>query len=152
MSAIKVYTDAGYDTLGLPPVYLGVAIEGIIAKCIEGSSDPKSLYTLCKSVTKPVRSSTEAEYFALLLALGMLLDMEVDKIHIVNDNQTMVRQMQGRYRVHKPYLQELKDMADKLWDSLKDQGKILRITHIPRKLNLADKCVREAKRDYLINQ
>ena len=149
MKWTNIYTDAGYDCLGMPPVYVGMSVEDIEVVEDSGYSAKNDIYNVCKSINRSCRSSCEAEYFALIFALGMLQDMDIPRIHIKNDNQTMVRQMQGRYRVHKEYLRELKALADRLWQSLQEQGKIIKISHISRKFNKADKYVQEAKKQWI---
>jgi ribonuclease HI len=144
----KVFTDAGYDALGVAPVYVGMAIENVELSYNSGKSAQASMFSVCKSINKSVQSSCEAEYYGLIFALGQLQSMEIRYIHILNDNQTMVRQMQGRYRIHKAYLQELKDLADAMWATLVKEGRFIKISFTPRKYNIADKCVQEAKADY----
>lgn len=134
MNTTKIYFDGGYNQLYKPPFYIGFYVED--------KSNPTSIV---KKVNLAVASSCEVEYYALVFTLGWLLTSNYRHIHLMNDNETLVRQIQGSYRVHIEALQNLKLIADALWVSLLRQGKILHISHIKRELNKADKPIRKQR-------
>ena len=72
-----------------------------------------------------------AEYKALILALGRAREMGVDSLQVYSDSELLVRQVNGRYRVRAPHLQELCQEAIRL---MRDIGQV-NISHITRDKN-----------------
>jgi ribonuclease HI len=125
-----VFTDAGYNKLGKAPMYLGMVVghpEGI----------PNS-----KVISRVVTSSTQAEYCALIFAMVYCLRIKEYDCYFMNDNQTMIRQLQGKYKVHNAELIRL----HKLVNQLKLKFSTIHFVYINRKYNQADAIVRGLKR------
>lgn len=132
---VTIFTDAGYDLLGTPPLYCSIVV-----------TDEEGEFHRSRRVNVPPISSCQAEYYGLLFALEEIRGCGYKKALIMNDNQTMVRQMQGSYRVKQDSLKDLYQSACWLWESISESC-IVRIKHIPREKNLADKYVQLAKKE-----
>ena len=91
-------------------------------------------------------TNNEAEYqgliFALKKAKSLLGKDKIKQItlEIKSDSELLVKQMQGKYKIKEPHIQQLFLTA---WN-LKTEFKEIIFTHIPRELN--------AKADTLLNQ
>ncbi|MFN2432521.1 MAG: ribonuclease HI family protein [Gemmatimonadota bacterium] len=82
------------------------------------------------------RTNNQAEYEALLLGLGALLERESDsagrcRVTAFLDSELVVRQLEGRYRVKDPALRELFDATRRLATRLGGFG----VRHVPREEN-----------------
>ena len=124
---VKIYTDAGYKRLKQCPIYLGMVVELDEAICNH------------RVINQPALSSTFAEYIALIWAMVYCLRIEEYRCHFLCDNQTMVRQIQGKYKVHKVELKILYDIVRNLWGSFE----LIEISHISGKINKAHKEVKK---------
>lgn len=122
----EVFTDAGYNKLGEKPIYLSHVIV----------TDGEPIENVRRIEKIPV-SSTQAEYHALIWAMVYCKRVNIHNIIVKSDNQTMVRQIQGSYRVHNP---ELKKMYTEV-KFLKEEFDSFKIVHIKRKFNIADKLI-----------
>lgn len=143
LNEISIYTDACYRKLKEEPIYVAFVV-------YDNSTDKiKGIFT--DVVYKPAYSSTYAEYWALWLALTYLTKVKHGKITICSDNENMVKQIQGKRRTKVSNLQEMKHECDQLWEATR-LGNILKIIHVPGKYNLADKPVRELKKNELRNK
>jgi len=132
-----IYTDAGYLGLGKKPIY--------VAFVVDRGKD--GINHFMDEVPEIAISSTQAEYCALAFALLHLTEVTYGRVCISNDNQTMVRQIQGLQKVHdnKSNLKALKLGVDKLWVEAIRNHNIIRMKWIPRKLNLADRYTHKGK-------
>lgn len=59
----------------------------------------------------PEMTNNEAEYEALLLGLKLAQRLQAEEVEIVSDSEVVVRQMQGRSRVHSSGLKKLHTQA-----------------------------------------
>lgn len=86
-------------------------------------------------------TNNEAEYRALIEALGCLSDEKSPEIRIRTDSQLVANQMNGLWKVKDPKLRVLHAEAKKLAAALPR----LKIDHIPRERNAeADRLANEA--------
>jgi ribonuclease HI len=92
-------------------------------------------------------SSTYCEYFGMVYAMRYCLQIGELKVHFMNDNQTMMRQLSGRYQVHTQNLVTLYDEVMELQDRFVALHGVVKFSWIPGKENLADKYVRDLKRE-----
>ncbi len=82
-----------------------------------------------------------AEYTALILALEAAEKLGAQELHINMDSELVVRQMQGKYKIKEPTLQEL---AKKVF-VLQNKFKLINFTHVRREFNKeADQLVNQA--------
>ena len=95
------------------------------------------------SFNKPIPGLTnnEAEYEALIAALKLASQFEVDKIEIMSDSELLIKQLNGIYKVRNPRLArrmvEIRSLAKDLPE--------VEYQHIPRQFNsFADKLARMA--------
>ena len=87
------------------------------------------------------RTNNEAEYKALIAALGYLVAKSTSEVKIHTDSQLVASQMNGLWRVKDPKLRILHSEAKKLASSLPT----LKIEYIPREKNTeADGLANEA--------
>lgn len=73
-----------------------------------------------------------AEYRAVIEGLKTATSYEPDQLVLRADSQLVIRQLQGRYRVKNPALQELFAAAKKLLQAFPEY----RLEHIPREDNV----------------
>jgi len=71
-----------------------------------------------------------AEYRALIEGLKLAQDHQPDRVTVRADSQLLIRQLEGRYRVKNPALQELFREAKQLLSSFPH-----RLEHVPREEN-----------------
>ena len=133
-SVLNCYTDAGWRKWNEKPVYLAHVI-----KTEEGDIVNK------KRINEVALSSTYVEYLGLIYAMEYCLRTSIYDVHFMNDNQTMVYQVQGKYRIKTPVLIQLYDTVMELWDCFTNAGGIIRISWVKRESNQADKYVKEVK-------
>lgn len=76
-------------------------------------------------------TNNEAEYKALIRALGYLVDEDISEVKIHTDSQLVASQMKGLWRVKDPKLRMLHSEAKKLASSLPT----FEIEYIPRENN-----------------
>ncbi len=76
-------------------------------------------------------TNNTAEYSALILGLEEAARLSAEKIVVRLDSELVVRQLEGRYRVKQPHLQNLHQQAKNL---LQRFDKVA-IQHIPREKN-----------------
>ena len=87
-----------------------------------------------------LQTNNYAEYSGLLAALEYAVQLKLPSLKIFSDSELLVRQMQGRYKVNNPTLQELFARARSLAAKLKHFS----IEHVLRERN------KEA--DWLVNK
>jgi ribonuclease HI len=63
-----------------------------------------------------VATNNEAEYRALITALGKAAALGATEVEVRSDSELLMRQMTGRYRVKSPHLKELWDEAQRAAD------------------------------------
>ena len=86
-------------------------------------------------------TNNEAEYGALIEALGYLSNEKIRKVRIHTDSQLVASQMNGLWKVKDPKLKILHAKAKKLASTIAG----LKIVHIPRERNAeADRLANEA--------
>ncbi|MGE5180380.1 MAG: ribonuclease HI family protein [Bacteroidota bacterium] len=86
-------------------------------------------------------TNNEAEYLALIAALEYLKESRFTEADFVLDSELVVRQIQGRYRVKEPRLQQLHARATMLLNAVPKHT----FRHVPRKQNArADELANEA--------
>ncbi len=82
-----------------------------------------------------------AEYMALIRALEAVAALGASDVHVNMDSELVVKQMQGKYKIKEPTLQEL---AKQVF-ALQNKFKTVTFTHVRREFNKeADKLVNEA--------
>jgi ribonuclease HI len=131
---LTCYTDAGWKTGG--PIY--------VAHVLCGDDD--------KIVNKRVLegyplSSTFCEYLGLIYAMRYCLQINELVVEFKNDNQTMMRQLNCRYKVNTPELIAMFDEVYDLKDKFNLEGGQVKFTWIPREENLADAHVEAIKHE-----
>jgi len=89
-------------------------------------------------------TNNQAEYRALIAALGKAIKLGAGEVDIYLDSELVVRQINGRYRVKNAALKPLYQQAKQLQSRLKG----FTIAHIPRQQNveahrLADRALRD---------
>ena len=131
---LDCYTDAGWRKWNEAPIYLAHVL------CTPDGDIPNT-----KRIQQPALSSVYIEYLGLIYAMEYCLRTDNYDVHFMNDNQTMIRQLQGRYRVKTENLVNLYDCAMELIDTFDAAGGTIELTWIPRKKNMADKYVKESK-------
>jgi ribonuclease HI len=129
----EVYTDAGWRKWNEAPIYIAHVVR----------TEDGDITNACR-VQDIAFSSVYIEYIGLIYAMEYCLRANIKNPHFKNDNQTMVYQVQGRYRVHQPLLEGLHKTVSELWHELECYG-IVKISWIPREENIADKYVQECK-------
>ncbi len=128
--AVVIYTDGG--ARGNP----GPAAAGVVI--LNGAEKTEVMEYLGRRQT-----NNWAEYEAVVIALGKLLEMGLRDVDIEFrlDSLLVVEQLKGNWKIKEP---ELKKQAAKVKSLLKDFGRV-RFTHIPRDENSeADRLVNEA--------
>jgi len=78
-----------------------------------------------------LQTNNYAEYSGLLAALEYAVQLKLPSLKIFSDSELLVRQMQGRYKVNNPTLQELFARAKSLAAKLK----YFSIEHVLRERN-----------------
>jgi ribonuclease HI len=76
-------------------------------------------------------TNNQAEYRAIITALGEAVRLGAGEVDIKSDSELVVKQLKGRYRVKKAILRPLYQEVVKLVGSLE----AFSITHIPREQN-----------------
>jgi ribonuclease HI len=131
MSKIVVYTDGG--ARGNPgPAGAGVVIQKDGATIAE-----------VKQYLGEMRTNNWAEYEAVVIALGKLLEMNLrdSALEFRLDSQLVVEQLKGNWKIKEP---GLKQQAAEVRGLLKDFGSVT-FTYVPRAQNKeADRLVNEA--------
>jgi ribonuclease HI len=84
-----------------------------------------------ESVYLGIGTNNEAEYRALLRALERARELGATRLRIHSDSELVVRQIEGRYRVREPRLQELHRRATSLLAGFEEA----RVVHVPRERN-----------------
>ena len=104
-----------------------------IAFVISGLQDGKVEYKEAIGV----HSNNQAEYRAMLSALGRLVELEIKDadISIFSDSELMVKQIKGEYRVKDVNLKPLFDQVSSHCARLETSGNQLQFTAIRRELN-----------------
>ncbi|HET7499064.1 MAG TPA: ribonuclease HI family protein [Candidatus Eisenbacteria bacterium] len=88
-----------------------------------------------------VNTNNEAEYMALIGALEYLKESRIGEAEFLLDSELVVRQLQGRYRVKEPRLQQLYARTTMLLNAVPKHS----FRHVPRKENArADELANEA--------
>jgi ribonuclease HI len=102
------------------PAGLGVVLYG---------PDGQTLERLCRYIGEA--TNNVAEYRALLLALERAEALGLAEVEIYSDSELLVRQIQGRYRVHHPGLRPL------FAEARERMGRLRRVTiqHVRREAN-----------------
>ena len=108
-----------------PVVVLDVDSDDFVFKDSEGGVVEKISLYLGRA------TNNMAEYKALILALRRAGELGTDVLRIFSDSELLVQQINGRYRVRAPHLQELCQEAIRL---MRNFGEV-RISHIPREEN-----------------
>lgn len=102
----------------------GEAGAGILLELGNGRTEQHALY-LGRA------TNNEAEYAALLAALGRLVELGVFEVEVRSDSQLLVRQIDGRYRVKAEHLRPLWVQAI----TLARRFRRFSIRHVPREAN-----------------
>jgi ribonuclease HI len=84
-----------------------------------------------------------AEYEAVIAGLTEALRFEPDELLLRADSQLLIRQLEGRYRVKNPTLQELFTKARKLLRAMPSY----RLEHVPREENVVADALANAALD-----
>lgn len=91
-------------------------------------------------------TNNQAEYRALILALGAVREFEPDGVEVLSDSELIVRQLAGEYRVRSPELRPLWEETCELLHAIGRFG----LFHIPRLDNRrADTLANRAIDEYL---
>lgn len=86
-------------------------------------------------------TNNRAEYFALLRCIEMAEKFEADELEIRSDSQLVVSQMNGLYKIKN---RDIKTLAIKIREKIRNSRLKIRLTHIPRELNKdADKLAKK---------
>lgn len=83
-------------------------------------------------------SNNQAEYEALLRALGVIRNEEIKICTIHSDSNLMVQQVNGNWKCNDSTLIQYRDLAQKRLEWLKDNGFKVELVYIKREFNLAD--------------
>ncbi len=88
---------------------------------------------LIACLSQPIGQATnnQAEYRAVIAALGKALDLGARNVEVRSDSELMVKQIKGIYRVRNAALKPLYQQVKQLQGSLEG----FTITHIPREQN-----------------
>jgi ribonuclease HI len=112
------------------PAAIGVVIE---------SADGAPLDSFGRTIG--VATNNVAEYRAVSAALEAARALGIEAIELRLDSELVVRQLEGRYKVHHPVLAELKLDVDRLLRGFR----AVRVLHVPREENReADRLANEA--------
>jgi ribonuclease HI len=103
----------------------GEAGAGVIFKDAEGNVVERHARYLGKA------TNNMAEYKALILALRRAGELGVTSLQVYSDSELLVNQINGRYRVRVPHLQELCQEAIRLMRAV---GRV-NVSHVPREEN-----------------
>eukprot|EP00547_Thalassionema_nitzschioides_P008667 CAMPEP_0194228794 /NCGR_PEP_ID=MMETSP0156-20130528/43557_1 /TAXON_ID=33649 /ORGANISM="Thalassionema nitzschioides, Strain L26-B" /LENGTH=424 /DNA_ID=CAMNT_0038961315 /DNA_START=141 /DNA_END=1416 /DNA_ORIENTATION=+ len=76
-------------------------------------------------------TNNDAEYTGLILGLKCALSLGITSLRVEGDSELIVRQLEGRYRIKSPRLQELWGESKELISKFND----VKIRHIPRAKN-----------------
>lgn len=104
-----------------------------------------------KTLDLKAGSSTEAEYYGLLYGLECCVERGYRTIYARCDNEIVVKQMNGKCRVHKSSASNLYSLAKNYINSLKTNNTLafFDLSYISGKRNPADKHTRDLKKRYL---
>ena len=100
---------------------------------------------LIATISQPIGETTnnQAEYRAIIAALGKVVSLGASQVEIRADSELVVRQLIGRYRVKRASLRPLYQRAGQLLSQVES----FTITHVPREQNKeADKLANNALR------
>ena len=132
MQKLIIYTDGG--ARGNPgPAAIGAVFYNRDNKII-------------KKISQTIGSTTnnQAEYKALIVALGAAVDLKATEVVCYLDSELVVRQLQGRYKVREEALKPLITQVLKLTSNFQSVD----FVHVPREKNkLADELVNKALDD-----
>lgn len=100
---------------------------------------------LVGQVSEAIGTATNnvAEYEAVIAGLSASLPFVPDEVILRADSQLLIRQLEGRYRVKNPKLQELFTKARKLLRALPSY----RLEHVPREENVVADALANAALD-----
>jgi ribonuclease HI len=100
---------------------------------------------LVGQVSEAIGTATNnvAEYEAVIAGLTASLPFVPDEVILRADSQLLIRQLEGRYRVKNPKLQELFTKARKLLRALPSY----RLEHVPREENVVADALANAALD-----
>ncbi|MEJ0021295.1 MAG: ribonuclease HI family protein [Candidatus Doudnabacteria bacterium] len=129
MSKLILYTDGG--ARGNPgPAAIGIAIFD------QSGKELKRLGQMIGETT-----NNQAEYKALIAGLEAAEKLNATEVVCHLDSELVVKQMQGKYKVREPGLQDLAPQVFRLLGKFKH----VQFVHVPREKNqLADELVNEA--------
>ena len=100
---------------------------------------------LVGQVSETIGTATNnvAEYEAVIAGLTAALPFAPDEVILRADSQLLIRQLEGRYRVKNPKLQELFSKARKLLRALP----LYQLEHVPREENVVADALANAALD-----
>lgn len=129
MNKLNIFTDGG--ARGNPgPAAIGVVIFD------ETGKELKRLGQVIGDTT-----NNQAEYKALIAGLGQALEFGATEVVCHLDSELVVKQMQGKYKVREPGLQDLVPQVFRVLGKFKN----VQFVHVQREKNeLADLLVNEA--------
>ena len=78
-----------------------------------------------------IKTNNEAEYHALIEGLKAVADWKPDRVELYLDSKLVVEQMEGRYKIKKP---ELQDLCRKAIELRKLLGEVT-VKHVAREKN-----------------
>jgi ribonuclease HI len=138
MGAIKIY----FDGLCEPVNPKGVAVYAFIAFNERQEEIHHDVGLACKSFT-PQATNNFAEYMALLKALEWSLNNKFNSSEVFGDSKLVVNQVNGEWKIRKPYLMLLGLRARNLKEKCSAS-----LTWIPREQNHADRLTQEYYKEY----
>lgn len=126
---LQIFTDGG--ARGNPgPAAIGVVVNG---------ADGKNISKIKKYIGE--KTNNEAEYEAVIAALGEAVRLGAKKVEFKLDSELVVRQLNSIYKIKQPHIQKLVLTVRNKEQSL---GRVT-YSYIPREKNkAADKLVNEA--------
>ena len=77
------------------------------------------------------RTNNFAEYTAVIEALKLAVEHQVEEVHLFSDSEFLIRQLEGRYKVKSPNIKPLFGEAKELLKHIPSYT----LKHIPRELN-----------------
>jgi len=118
---LRIFTDGG--ARGNP----GPAGVGAVVKDADTGETLKELHKYIGETT-----NNQAEYQAVILGLGEVIDLNPESVMVVADSELLVRQLNGEYKVKNEGLArrflEVRNLETRL-------GKPVRYRHVPREQN-----------------
>lgn len=138
MKVIKIY----FDGLCEPTNPKGVAVYAFIAFNEKQEELHHDVDLACKPFT-PQATNNFAEYTALIKALEWAVNNNFNSAEIYGDSKLVVKQVNGEWKIRKPYLMLLGLRARNLKERCSAN-----LTWIPREENHADKLTQDYYREY----